>query len=274
MSITTLDPDLARVMEPRAASPERRLTTIRRLAQAGVPVGVSVSPVIPFLNEPELERILEAAQAAGATSAFSIVIRLPWEVNPLFQQWLAQHFPDRAARVMARIREMRGGVDNRSQFGERMTGSGVWAQLLRQRFLKASTRLGLQRQRVELDLTQFVRGGRAATPLPAQQNLFQGRAAADRAAQHWFTRCRGPAGQWCALRRRLCRGRSRSPVAPLARAAYLNRSLTRSVQLLALGECFSPPFFSDSSNSLSSLRWCSVSLTGVSTETWAYRSPG
>jgi DNA repair photolyase len=85
VSITTLDPDLARVMEPRAASPERRLTTIRRLAQAGVPVGVSVSPVIPFLNEPELERILEAAQAAGATSAFSIVIRLPWEVNPLFQ---------------------------------------------------------------------------------------------------------------------------------------------------------------------------------------------
>ena len=101
VSITTLDPALARVMEPRAASPERRLATIRRLAQAGVPVGVSVSPVIPFLNEPELERILEAAQDAGATSAFSIVVRLPWEVNPLFQQWLVQHFPDRAARVMA-----------------------------------------------------------------------------------------------------------------------------------------------------------------------------
>jgi len=172
VSITTLDPALARVMEPRAASPERRLATIRRLAQAGVPVGVSVSPVIPFLNEPELERILEAAQGAGATSAFSIVIRLPWEVNPLFQQWLAQHFPDRAARVMARIREMRGGADNSSQFGERMTGSGVWAQLLRQRFQKASTRLGLHRQRVELDLTQFVRGGRAAAPVPAQQRLF------------------------------------------------------------------------------------------------------
>jgi len=172
VSITTLDPALARVMEPRAASPERRLATIRRLAQAGVPVGVSVSPVIPFLNEPELERILEAAQGAGATSAFSIVIRLPWEVNPLFQQWLAQHFPDRAARVMARIREMRGGADNSSQFGERMTGSGVWAQLLRQRFQKASTRLGLHRQRVELDLTQFVRGGRGAAPVPAQQRLF------------------------------------------------------------------------------------------------------
>ena len=172
VSITTLDAALARVMEPRAASPERRLATIRRLAQAGVPVGVSVSPVIPFLNEPELERILEAAQGAGATSAFSIVIRLPWEVNPLFQQWLAQHFPDRAARVMARIREMRGGADNSSQFGERMTGSGVWAQLLRQRFQKASARLGLQRQRVELDLTQFVRGGCAAAQAPAQRCLF------------------------------------------------------------------------------------------------------
>jgi DNA repair photolyase len=172
VSITTLDAALARVMEPRAASPERRLATIRRLAQAGVPVGVSVSPVIPFLNEPELERILEAARDAGATSAFSIVIRLPWEVNPLFQQWLEQHFPARAARVMARIREMRGGADNSSRFGERMTGSGVWAQLLRQRFHKASARLGLNRARVELDLTQFRRGGLAAVEAPAQQSLF------------------------------------------------------------------------------------------------------
>ena len=172
VSITTLDPALARVMEPRAASPERRLKTIRRLADAGVPVGVSVSPVIPFLNEPELERILEAARDAGATTAFSIVIRLPWEVNPLFQQWLAQHFPDRAARVMARIREMRGGADNSSRFGERMTGSGIWAQLLRQRFHKASARLGLQRARVELDLTQFRRSGAPAGPAPAQASLF------------------------------------------------------------------------------------------------------
>ena len=135
-------------------------------------MGVSVSPVIPFLNEPELERIVDAARDAGATSAFSIVIRLPWEVNPLFQQWLVQHFPARAARVMARIREMRGGADNSCQFGERMTGSGVWAQLLRQRFQKASARLGLQRQRVELDLTQFVRGGSAAAQAPAQRSLF------------------------------------------------------------------------------------------------------
>jgi DNA repair photolyase len=172
VSITTLDPALARVMEPRAASPERRLLTIRRLADAGVPVGVSVSPVIPFLNEPELERILEAARDAGAASAFSIVIRLPWEVNPLFQHWLEQHFPERASRVMARIREMRGGADNSSRFGERMTGSGIWAQLLRQRFQKASARLGLNRARVELDLTQFRRPACPPDTPAAQASLF------------------------------------------------------------------------------------------------------
>ena len=155
VSVTTLDPKLARVMEPRAASPQRRLRTIETLARAGVPVGVSVSPVIPFVNEPELERVLEAAAQAGATSAFSIVLRLPWEVNPLFQQWLQQHFPERASRVMARVREMRGGADNDSRFGSRMTGQGVWAELLRQRFEKATQRLKLNRERVELDLTQF-----------------------------------------------------------------------------------------------------------------------
>ncbi len=172
VSITTLDPALARVMEPRAAAPERRLQTIRKLAAAGIPVGVSVSPVIPFLNEPELERILAAAADAGATSAFSIVIRLPWEVNPLFQQWLQQHFPDRAARVMARIREMRNGADNSSRFGERMTGSGIWAQLLRQRFHKAADKLGLTRARVELDLTQFCSARREAAMASAQASLF------------------------------------------------------------------------------------------------------
>lgn len=172
VSITTLDPSLARILEPRAAAPDRRLRTLRTLADAGVPVGVSVSPVIPFLNEPELERILEAAREAGATSAFSIVLRLPWEVNPLFQNWLQQHVPDKAARIMARIREMRGGKDNEVSFGTRMTGQGIWAQLLRQRFHKACARLGLNRQRVELDLTQFCRPGPPPAAAPAQASLF------------------------------------------------------------------------------------------------------
>ncbi len=157
ISLTTLDPALARVMEPRAAAPERRLRTIETLARAGVPVGVSVSPVIPFINEPELERILERAAAAGATAAFTTVVRLPWEVNPLFQQWLEQHFPERAARVMARIREMRGGKDYDANFATRTKGEGVWAQLLAQRFGKTVARLGLDRTRIELDLTQFRR---------------------------------------------------------------------------------------------------------------------
>lgn len=155
ISITTLNGGLARILEPRAASPQRRLRTIRMLADAGVPVGVSVSPLIPFINEPELERVLEAAAMQGATSAFSVVLRLPWEVNPIFQQWLQTHFPQRAARVMARVREMRGGRDNDARFGSRMTGEGVWAQLARQRFEKACVRLGLNGQRIELDLTLF-----------------------------------------------------------------------------------------------------------------------
>jgi DNA repair photolyase len=170
VSVTSRDAELSRVLEPRAASPERRLRTIETLAKAGVPVGVSVSPIIPFINEPELERILEAAAAVGASSAFSVVLRLPWEVNPLFQQWLQTHFPQRAERVMARVREMRGGKDYDARFGSRMKGEGVWAQLLSQRFQKATDRLGLNRQRIELDLTRF----RPPTPSAAagQGQLF------------------------------------------------------------------------------------------------------
>ena len=155
VSVTSLEPSLARILEPRAAAPHRRLKTIEALARAGVPVGVSVSPIIPFINEPEIERILEAAAAAGATSAFGIVLRLPWEVNPIFQRWLDQHFPDRAGRVMARIREMRGGKDYDASFATRMRGEGVWAQLIAQRLAKARTRHGLDRVRRELDLRQF-----------------------------------------------------------------------------------------------------------------------
>ncbi len=163
ISITSLDPALARILEPRAAAPHRRLRSVEALARAGVPVGVSISPIIPFLNEPEIERILEAAAAAGASSAFGIVLRLPWEVNPIFQRWLELHFPDRAGRVMARLREMRGGRDYDSSFGSRMKGEGVWAQLLAQRLAKAKARLGLDRPRIELDLTQFKK------PLPPSQ---------------------------------------------------------------------------------------------------------
>ena len=154
VTITTLDGALARKLEPRAAAPYRRLRTIRTLADAGVPVGVSVAPQIPFINE-DLEQVLEAAAQAGARSAFFTVLRLPWEVNPLFQQWLELHYPQRAARVMARIREMRGGKDYDANFATRMKGSGVWAQLIAQRFEKACARLGLNRKRIELDFSLF-----------------------------------------------------------------------------------------------------------------------
>ena len=154
VTITTLDGALARKLEPRAAAPYRRLRTIRTLADAGVPVGVSVAPQIPFINE-DMEQVLEAAAQAGARSAFFTVLRLPWEVNPLFQQWLELHYPQRAARVMARVREMRGGKDYDANFATRMKGSGVWAQLIAQRFEKACARLGLNRKRIELDFSLF-----------------------------------------------------------------------------------------------------------------------
>jgi DNA repair photolyase len=170
VSITTLDPQLARIMEPRAAAPHRRLKVIERLSQAGVPVGVSVSPVIPFINEPEIERVMEAAAAAGASAGFSIIVRLPWEVNPLFQQWLEQHFPDRAARVMARIRDMRGGKDYDSRFGKRMSGEGVWAELFAQRVEKARQRYGLGHDRTPFDFSHFRRPKTAAQA--AQGELF------------------------------------------------------------------------------------------------------
>lgn len=158
ITITTLDAGIARTLEPRAASPARRLRTIRTLAQAGVPVGVSIAPVIPFVTEPDMERILEACTEAGATSASYIVLRLPWEVAPLFKDWLAAHFPDRADRVMSRVRDMRGGKGYDASFARRMKGEGPWADLLKQRFGKAVRRLGLnERRRGILDISQFRR---------------------------------------------------------------------------------------------------------------------
>jgi len=160
VTLTTLDPRIARTLEPRAAAPERRLRTIRTLSEAGIPVSVSVAPIIPFVTEPEIERILEAAFNAGATGAHYVVLRLPHEVNPLFQEWLQAHFPDRAQRVMNRIRDMRGGKDYDSEFSKRMQGEGVWADLIRQRFYKTVERLGMTELRGRfgrLDTSQFRR---------------------------------------------------------------------------------------------------------------------
>ncbi|MGJ7914221.1 PA0069 family radical SAM protein [Massilia sp. LXY-6] len=143
ITITTLDGEIARTLEPRAAAPARRLRAIRTLTEAGIPVSVSVAPIIPFITEPEIERILEAAKDAGAVGAHYVVLRMPWEVNPLFQQWLYAHFPDRAQRVLNRMKDMRGGKEYDSDFGKRMSGEGVWADLIRQRFTKAVKRLGM-----------------------------------------------------------------------------------------------------------------------------------
>lgn len=154
VTITTLDAKLARILEPRAAAPHRRLRTIRTLAEAGVPVGVSVSPQIPFIND-DMEQVLEAAFDAGARRAFYQVLRLPWELSDMFRQWLELHYPDRAARVMARVQDMRGGKDYDADFATRMKGQGVWADLLRQRFVKTCDRLGFNREREALNASQF-----------------------------------------------------------------------------------------------------------------------
>ncbi|WP_298009590.1 PA0069 family radical SAM protein [uncultured Aquabacterium sp.] len=176
VSITSLDAGLSLRLEPRAAAPWRRLETVRRLAAAGVPVGVNVAPIIPFLNEPEIERIIEAAAQAGAASIHYTVVRLPWEVNPLFQGWLADHVPDKAERIMARIRELHGGRDYEADFARRMKGEGIWADLIRQRVRKAAERHGLGHAGPGLDVTAFTPPAPrpAASPLlpPAQGSLF------------------------------------------------------------------------------------------------------
>jgi len=155
ITVTTMEASLARRLEPRAAAPWRRIETIRTLAQAGVPVCVSVAPQIPFLNE-DMEQVLQAASQAGARHAFYSVLRLPWELAPLFRQWLQQHHPQRAERIMARIHELRGGKDYDSDFTQRMKGQGVWADLLAQRFRKACERLGLNRERLVLRRDLYV----------------------------------------------------------------------------------------------------------------------
>ncbi|MBX6741614.1 MAG: PA0069 family radical SAM protein [Acetobacteraceae bacterium] len=158
LSVTTLDPALARRMEPRAAAPARRLAAIQALAQAGVPVGVLAAPMIPGLNDAELERILAACAAAGATRAGYVLLRLPLEIAGLFEDWLHAHMPDRAARVLALVRQTRGGNLYDSRFGKRQSGTGPYAEMLASRFRVAVERLGLNRAGVRgqgLDCSQF-----------------------------------------------------------------------------------------------------------------------
>ncbi|MEO9299545.1 PA0069 family radical SAM protein [Devosia alba] len=143
ISMTSMDHKLSRRMEPRASSPARRLEAIRLLSEAGVPVAVFASPMIPAINDMELERILDAAAAQGASSAQMILLRLPGEVRDVFREWLLRHFPDRVRHVLSLVRDTRGGKDYDSRFGTRMTGEGPYATLLRQRFDKARERYGL-----------------------------------------------------------------------------------------------------------------------------------
>jgi DNA repair photolyase len=160
LSITSLDPKIAMTIEPRAPTPARRLKAVRQLADAGVPVYVSIAPVIPAITDHEIEALIARAAEAGAKFAFFIPVRLPHEVAPLFRAWLDEHFPDRAGKVMATIRSLREGRDNDPGFFTRMQGSGVWADLLRTRFHRACTLHGLNRERVALrcDLFRAPRG--------------------------------------------------------------------------------------------------------------------
>ena len=155
ISVTTLDPKVARALEPRAAHPLRRVEAIRQLAQAGVPVVASVSPIIPAITDHEIEAIVETTAAAGARDATFIPVRLPFEVAPLFRAWLQEHYPDRAAKVMGIIRDIRGGRDNDPDFGTRMRGQGIWADLIRTRFIKARRRAGFSGERLMLKTDLF-----------------------------------------------------------------------------------------------------------------------
>ncbi|HZY55193.1 MAG TPA: PA0069 family radical SAM protein [Reyranella sp.] len=165
LSVTTLDKDLARDMEPRASAPYRRLDAIRKLADAGVPVGVMTAPMIPGLNDHEMEAILEKAAEAGATRAGFTVLRLPLEIKDLFDEWLRANRPDRAERVLSLIRQMRGGALYQAEFGTRMKGEGPIAQLLGARFQAAVKRLGLNKIRYRLDTLRFAVPDSARTAL-------------------------------------------------------------------------------------------------------------
>ena len=155
ISVTTLDPKVARTLEPRAAHPLRRVDAIRQLAAAGIPVTASLSPIIPAITDHEIETIIARVAAAGAREATFIPVRLPHEVAPLFRAWLKEHYPDRAEKVMGIIRDMRGGRDNDPGFGSRMRGQGVWADLIRTRFHNARRRAGFSGERLTLRTDLF-----------------------------------------------------------------------------------------------------------------------
>ncbi len=168
LSVTTLDRKLARAMEPRAATPQRRLETLRLLSAAGVPTTVMVAPIIPALNEAEIERILEAAKAAGVESAGYVLLRLPLEVRDIFEEFLEREYPDRAKHVLSVLRTMRGGKDYDSAWGKRMTGEGPYAWQIGRRFEIAARRLGLNSERRRLRTDLFV----PPTSEGAQMSLF------------------------------------------------------------------------------------------------------
>jgi DNA repair photolyase len=164
VSVTTLDVKLSRKMEPRASSPQRRLEALSQLAEAGIPAVVMVAPIIPAVNDAEIEAILKAARAAGATEAGYVMLRLPLELKDLVRQWLDSEMPDRAQRVLSLIRGMRGGKDNEPSFGRRMSGTGPYAWTIGRRFEIACRRLGLNTSKVKLDCSKFRR-----PPQPGEQ---------------------------------------------------------------------------------------------------------
>jgi len=169
ISITSLDQTLKRTLEPRAASPQARLRVVRELTSAGVPVGVMMAPVIPALTDHEIERLLEAAAAAGARRAAFLMLRLPFEVASLFENWLREHYPARADRVLNHVREMRGGRLNDPRFGHRLRGEGAYAAMVAARFAGTCRRLGLNQEAApQLDTQQFLRDPGA----PRQAGLF------------------------------------------------------------------------------------------------------
>jgi DNA repair photolyase len=172
LSVTTLDPKLARVMEPRAATPARRLHAIEELTRAGVPAGILTAPMIPGLNDAEMEKLLEAGARAGARHASYILLRLPHELKTIFESWLHEHFPDRAKHVLNLIRDTRAGGLNDPRFGHRFSGSGPYADLLQRRFARAARQWGLDEAREGLDCSQFAVPGQMAGKQEAQLSLF------------------------------------------------------------------------------------------------------